>query len=618
MDLKLFFFYVVTTSLVLFSSTLSAGPSQSTPPLSHQQQLLKANAFVSSYAYDSAVFYLDTLLAQLATEGTIDQAFGLEVQLATGNTYLAQNRRGKAVLLLNQVRDKSALAEQWTTYVAACLSLAKLFNEIDQLSLAKLFNEVEQQKYTRANLDLAKTALSRYSLAEFYPAYLLEMAAWHENFGYNDSLRYYVQLALTELETLDEPRMKARAYTLMGNSLEEHDYLASVQEHLKTIPLLRGLKDYVSISESWYQITLIYYRNGHLAEALSYNDSSIVACYQALEARREETPILSQAYQIRGRAFNRLGQLDSALYYTRRGFSEEIRLLRRQEQNRIFEISEQYKDEAKTRRIEEQARLLESERLRTRGLIIITGLILLLSTLLGYFYFQVRKSNQVNASQSQLLSITNSELAVSLEHQKMLQAEVHHRVKNNLQVLISLLELQKQDISNEATRSQVEAISGRIYSMAALHDMLHQQDGNQRVSFLAYTKKLCSHLSAASLRSQPIFHYDIPPVHFSLETLMPLGIVLNELLTNSFKYAKRPGKNMEITLQLRPQEDGFQLYYHDNGPGFPAGTLQDRQGGLGAFLLRSMSRQLKGSITTKNDNGATYSIFFQKKASTLQ
>ncbi|MEM9260876.1 MAG: sensor histidine kinase, partial [Bacteroidota bacterium] len=404
---------------------------------------------------------------------------------------------------------------------------------------------------------------------------------------------------------------------LRGNSLEENDYLAAIQEHLKAITVLRGLKDYVSIRVSWYQITLIYYRNGDLAEALTYNDSSIVACYQALEARREETPILSQAYQIRGRTFTRLGQLDSALHYSRRGFSEEIRLLRRQEQNRIFEISEQYKDEAKTRRIEEQARLLRSERLRTSSLIIITILILLLSGVLAYFYFRVRQSNQVNASQAQLLSITNSELATSLDHQKMLQSEVHHRVKNNLQVLVSLLELQKQDIKNEATRGQLEAISGRIYSMAALHDMLHQQDGNQTVNFLDYTKKLCTHLSSASIENPPIFHYDIPPKHFNLETLMPLGILLNELLTNSFKYAQKPDKSMEIELTLRPQEDGFLLYYRDNGPGFPSGVLQDRQGGLGAFLLRSMSRQLKGSITTENNNGATYSIFFREKVSPL-
>lgn len=114
-------------------------------------------------------------------------------------------------------------------------------------------------------------------------------------------------------------------------------------------------------------------------------------------------------------------------------------------------------------------------------------------------------------------------------------------------------------------------------------------------------------------REDSTFKLKIPEQLFNLDTLIPLGIMLNELITNSFKYGHQKGSPTLIDIQLKPEQNGFYLYYKDNGPGFASGHLQGREGGLGAYLIRSMARQLKGRVESQNDGGASYTIFFQEK-----
>jgi len=193
---------------------------------------------------------------------------------------------------------------------------------------------------------------------------------------------------------------------------------------------------------------------------------------------------------------------------------------------------------------------------------------------------------------------------------------VHHRVKNNLQVIISLLELQREDIVDEEARKSLETMSNRIYSMAAIHEMLHQNRGTEMINLLDYTKSLCHHFrSFTEENKSPIFQLEIADNFFNLETLMPLGIILNELLTNSLKYANDLESKLKIKIKLETVQDGFMMKYRDNGPGFPNGTLMERDGGLGTYLLRSMSRQLDGHLICNNDEGAVCSIFFKEKNS---
>lgn len=169
--------------------------------------------------------------------------------------------------------------------------------------------------------------------------------------------------------------------------------------------------------------------------------------------------------------------------------------------------------------------------------------------------------------------------------------------------MISLIELQKEDIEDRQARASLEAMSGRIYSMAAIHEILHREEGTQRVDLAEYVGNLCNHFgNLAGGLYRPRFDLAIDAPSFNLETLMPLGTLLNELLTNSLEYATVAGRELHITIRLNAVDNGYRLYYRDNGPGFPTGKLRERPGGLGTYLLRSMVRQLRGRLKASNDD----------------
>ena len=194
----------------------------------------------------------------------------------------------------------------------------------------------------------------------------------------------------------------------------------------------------------------------------------------------------------------------------------------------------------------------------------------------------------------------------------MLQGELHHRVKNNLQIIISLLEMQSDDIKDESARERLYIMGERIHSMAAIHEILYTREGVSNASFPEYVHRLCRHfMELSSPANSPCLDFHLEEVWFDLETLMPVGIILNELLTNTRKYTAAMENEVNIGIALSSKNGVFTLRYHDNGPGFPNEKLEHREGGLGSYLLDSMTRQLGGSARTYNENGAVVELTFR-------
>lgn len=561
----------------------------------------KGVSFLERHQYDSVLHYLLPVINTIDPFAIIHQV-DLELQGAVAAAWIKQNKRKKAIKLLLELWRKSNQAESWSVATEVSLSLGQLYQELNQPEESHLW------------MSEANRIVSQQELRDKEAALAIRFAGWHSQYGYNDSVRSYAQRALIQLEGYDFPDQLACAHTLLGRSLEEGDYEASVSEQLKAVPILRSLGDFVTLSDRLHRVTLIYYRAGSIRRALMYNDSTISACYAAIKADMPESDILSGAYLLRGRAYRRLNQLDSALYYARKGYTEEIRYLRNQERAKILEVAEQFKNEEQIARIREQDQLLRFQRFRLTGVLIFTSLIILLSVVLIYFYSRLTKSHSVNLRQGAEIRQANQQLKDSLDRQTMLQSEIHHRVKNNLQVIISLLELQKLELTDAQAVTSLEAMSGRIFSMAALHDLLYLKDGEEVVDVQRYTRKLCDYVSSMLRSGVPKFDLKIPSVLFNLETLMPLGIILNELLTNSFKYAHQPGRELKISVSLRELDDGkYEFTYRDNGPGFPAESITHREGGLGKYLLENMTEQLRGNMVSGNDDGATVRMEFHQK-----
>ena len=324
--------------------------------------------------------------------------------------------------------------------------------------------------------------------------------------------------------------------------------------------------------------------------------------------------MLAFAYINRGNILKELGELDSAYFYINKGYELELAAAYQNNNDKIVEIDARYKNEKKEKLIAKQALQLQAERERQYLFWGVFAFLLFFASILGYYYFHLSKTNQKMKQQALTIQCKNKDLSKSLERQRMLQSEVHHRVKNNLQVIISLLELQMEEAKNPIVQKNFQSMANRIYSMAAIHEILYEQEDTAQVNLADYTENLCMHFSNFSVsENKPIFDLKITKKYFNLETSMPLGIILTELLTNSLKYGRVEGQVLKIKIELEEIKNGYYFHYSDNGPGFPNKELEERKGGLGTYLLTSMSRQLNGHLKSKNDKGATYQIFFKEK-----
>lgn len=197
-------------------------------------------------------------------------------------------------------------------------------------------------------------------------------------------------------------------------------------------------------------------------------------------------------------------------------------------------------------------------------------------------------------------------LRASLEENKILLAEVHHRVKNNLQVVSSILQMQAWTATNTAIRHQFEDAVGRILSLAKVHERLYQQDTFSRIDFGHYVQSLVGELSDLTgiRRRQIHLVVDIEPLQLTVDRAAPLALIVHELVTNSLKHAfDDRGGTISITFRHLTDQTG-ELSVSDTGAGLPAKALTNSPS-LGMTILRMLTRQLRATLAWDTDHGTT-------------
>jgi PAS domain S-box-containing protein len=204
-------------------------------------------------------------------------------------------------------------------------------------------------------------------------------------------------------------------------------------------------------------------------------------------------------------------------------------------------------------------------------------------------------------------------LQSSLAEKDSLLKEVHHRVKNNLQVISSLLSLQFRHVKNDEVRSFLRDTQNRIRSMAMLHEILYHSENKARINFPQYVKDLCAQL-ARSLGSKArniSLRQEIAPVALNLDQAVTAGLIINELVTNAFKHAFPSRSEGKILVELHaPDEHHLLLRVSDNGIGFPPESPLQRSESLGLLLVKNLSRQLEGRLSVTGSAGTVFEIIF--------
>ena len=203
------------------------------------------------------------------------------------------------------------------------------------------------------------------------------------------------------------------------------------------------------------------------------------------------------------------------------------------------------------------------------------------------------------------------ELTVSLQEKEVLLTEIHHRVKNNLQVISSLLSLQSRSLTDPQALSVFTDSQNRVRSMALIHEKLYQAPDLARIDFAAYVRELASYLFRvyrSSAESIPL-HVHAKDVFLTLERAVPCGLIVSEILSNALKYAFPDGNKGEIVIDLCPEGTTlYKLTIRDNGVGLPAGVDFRHATSLGLRIVNTLTEQLGGRISLCNDGGAAFTL----------
>lgn len=193
----------------------------------------------------------------------------------------------------------------------------------------------------------------------------------------------------------------------------------------------------------------------------------------------------------------------------------------------------------------------------------------------------------------------------SLAEKVTLVQEVHHRVKNNLQVLSSLVSLQADDLDDPVVRAALRDTVHRIQSMALVHQELYAHDDLSRIRFDDYARSLCMALRT-SLAPAAALTLDGDEVEVPIERAVPAGLVLNELVTNAFKYGRSADGRCVVHVRVERTTAGFAFVVSDEGPGL--GTAPPRKGSMGATLIQALTRQLRAKRTLAEGPGASIRV----------
>ena len=207
----------------------------------------------------------------------------------------------------------------------------------------------------------------------------------------------------------------------------------------------------------------------------------------------------------------------------------------------------------------------------------------------------------------------NNQLNKYLEQQQLLLSEVHHRVKNNLQLVISLLTLHYNKIKNKTDFHYLEEIANKIRSIALIHEHLYNSGEFERIELSSYVKELLEHYLALHTSAQT-FEYRLEadsPIYLNLETTMPIGIICTELISNSLKYARREDAGLLLEFKLSTLENKYILKYQDNGK--VNSVISNKNEGMGILLIESMVRQLQAQSSSSAIGTSSFNLIFQEK-----
>jgi len=336
------------------------------------------------------------------------------------------------------------------------------------------------------------------------------------------------------------------------------------------------------------------------------NPSYAAQVLQSMDKSLADKADSVEIYSMYEEAYSSLGRLDQALLASREVIRLKDELNDEKEVQQLLELEKKYQTAQKEQELAlahlreeaQEAELVRTRKQRNAYIMSAVFLILLLG-LIGYLAFQNRKQNQ-------LLQKQNDKVRQALKDKEILLREIHHRVKNNLQVVSSLLNLQSQYISDEEALKAILEGKNRVSSMALIHQNLYREDGLTSIDAREYFISLIeSLLDSYQVDDEQIdLELKVDQIELDVETMIPLGLIANELISNVLKHAfLQKGDQNRLYFGLWEEDESLKLEIRDNGVGMNPEDFFNSPN-FGNKLIQAFLKKLRAEIKVENRQGS--------------
>lgn len=482
-------------------------------------------------------------------------------------------------------------------------------------ALEKALELEDQSLISYARMKVAFVLLSSGLLKEAFDSLSLIRSFHLDNYKkaeyYSIMARYYYDLADYTLDDYYRPRYNHTAGLYLDSAIVlypantfEHDYYEGLRnlrvlnfdkasEYLKRLLKRTGLSHH-ELALSASTLSDIFIRKGQTDSAISLLSAAAIA---DVESSTKET---SAIFNLATLLF-RQGDLEHASVFIQKAATDANFYGSRQRKTQLSVIMPLIK--------EKEVRELESEKknLFTYATIVTISFASLIA-LTTIIFGQITKLKK----QQKIIGQKNNSLQHLVEEKEWLLKEVHHRVKNNLQTVLSLLESQARHLSNEALYA-IQDSRNRVYAMSLIHKKLYESTGVAAIDMPEYLRELIQHVRESSGdNNHIIFQMNFERVAFDVSQAVPIGLIVNEAITNSIKHAfpdKTEGSQISISLSQAASK--VELCISDNGKGLPE-TYESMEGasGLGLKLMKGLTEDIEGRFTMKSGPGLMIRISF--------
>jgi two-component sensor histidine kinase len=477
----------------------------------------------------------------------------------------------KGLRIMEELNDKEGIARAFE-YVSDDLTRQGKLN--DAMDYAKRSIEISEKNNLRQQLAQALFNAGSVSLAMKDDKQALEY--------YNKALDMAYALNLP-------PSKKASITNSRGNALKRlGQYKPALDDYNKTLELSRSANFAMGISTAIANLGEVNMLMGNYKDALGYQLETV-----RLQEKNNDLTNLTENYNHVSTIYEKLGDYKMALEYQKKTRMMRDSVASIKSDTAMSRLLTQYQSEKKEATIAAQLSQLSQQKKINWLSIGVAGL------LAGFLVFGYRSLQNRNKS-NKLLAARNAE-------NELLLKEIHHRVKNNLEVITSLLALQSAQIDDPNTKEAMQEGQNRVQSIGIVHQKLYQGDKLGAIEMKDYFINLSeSILGSFGTNGRVKVEFSMDKLDLDIDTAVPLGLIVNELLTNSIKYAfpNQQEGTIRINLEKRPGNI-LHLEVSDNGIG-KSGITQGT--GFGSQLISLLTRQLNGFMKEETLNG-THTYF---------